>query len=66
MSHVLCAHDYGLMRDSCPGCNLMEETPHVADIVSVKPAWSNRTLKRCRHCAQTRSHKIHIKAGDTS
>jgi hypothetical protein len=57
---IRCAHGYGLMRDSCPGCDHMQETPHAADPVRVKPRWAKRQMRRCRHCALVPSHRIHV------
>jgi hypothetical protein len=56
---VRCAHDYGLMRDSCPGCDAEQETPHAADPVTVRPSWAKRDMRRCRRCSLTPSHRIH-------
>jgi hypothetical protein len=59
VSAILCDHGYGLMRDSCPGCDHMEETPHVATVVTVTPSWSTRPHRRCTACSMTASHRIH-------
>ncbi|MFE5851993.1 hypothetical protein ACFQ61_02035 [Streptomyces sp. NPDC056500] len=56
---VLCAHAYGLLRDSCPGCDAEQEQPHAAEPVAVKPAWAKRAIRRCRRCALVPSHRIH-------
>ncbi|MEV5133570.1 hypothetical protein AB0K87_24380 [Streptomyces sp. NPDC053705] len=56
---VTCAHGYGLMRDSCPGCDAEQETPHEADPVTVRPAWGKRNMRRCRRCALVPSNPIH-------
>jgi hypothetical protein len=56
---VLCAHHYGLMRDSCPGCDAEQEVPHEADPVTVRPTWAKRDMRRCRRCALVPSHAIH-------
>jgi len=56
---VRCAHEYGLMRDSCPGCDHEQETPHEADPVTVRPSWAKRNMRRCRRCALVPSHPIH-------
>jgi hypothetical protein len=56
---VTCTHGYGLMRDSCPGCDHEQETPHEADPVTVRPMWAKRDMRRCRRCALVPSHKIH-------
>ncbi len=55
-----CAHGYGLMRDSCPGCDADQERPHLADPVRVWPAWAKRPLTRCRRCALVPSARVHI------
>ncbi|MGW7514804.1 hypothetical protein ACWGJ2_04350 [Streptomyces sp. NPDC054796] len=59
---VLCAHGYGLLRDSCPGCDAAEERPHTADPVTVRPSWAKRAMRRCRRCAQVPSARIHKQA----
>jgi uncharacterized Zn finger protein len=56
---VLCAHNYVLMQDSCPGCDAEGETSHTAEPVKVKPSWATRVLTRCRRCSQVPSHRIH-------
>lgn len=56
-----CAHGYGLMRDSCPGCDAEQEREHVADPVRVKPAWARQWMRRCRRCGFVASHRIHVK-----
>ncbi|MEV2203756.1 hypothetical protein AB0E11_27870 [Streptomyces fradiae] len=56
---VRCAHGYGLLRDSCPGCDHEQETPHDADPVTVRPTWAKRDMRRCRRCGLTPSHAIH-------
>lgn len=56
---VECAHGYGLLRDSCPGCDHEEETPHEADPVTIRPEWAKRSTRRCRRCGQVPSHPIH-------
>ncbi|MFE7316427.1 hypothetical protein ACFU7T_25545 [Streptomyces sp. NPDC057555] len=56
---VRCAHDYGLLRDSCPGCDAEQERPHQADPVRVIPSWTHRPYRRCRRCALRPSHPIH-------
>lgn len=58
---IRCAHEHGLLRDSCSGCHAEEEMPHPADLVKVTPSWSDRVHVRCRRCAQTGSHPIHKK-----
>jgi hypothetical protein len=55
----LCAHGYGLMRDSCPGCDAEQERTHDAEPVKVKPRWARGTMTRCRRCALIPSHPIH-------
>ncbi|MFD8151724.1 hypothetical protein ACFV28_13365 [Streptomyces sp. NPDC059720] len=56
---VDCAHGYGLLRDSCPGCDHEQETPHDADPVTLRPAWAKRDMRRCRRCTLRPSHPIH-------
>lgn len=56
---VDCAHGYGLLRDSCPGCDYEQETPHAADPVTLRPAWAKRNMRRCRRCTLRPSHPIH-------
>ncbi|MGA5084072.1 hypothetical protein [Streptomyces pseudogriseolus] len=56
---VDCAHGYGLMRDSCPGCDHETETPHDADPVTIRPTWAKRNMRRCRRCGCVPSHPIH-------
>lgn len=56
---VLCDHGYFLMQDSCPGCDHMGETPHVADPVTVQPSWAKRNMRRCLKCGKAPSHRIH-------
>jgi uncharacterized Zn finger protein len=58
-ARVLCAHGYVLMQDSCPGCDHMGETPHVADVVRVVPSWTATVHRRCRQCGLVGSAKIH-------
>lgn len=58
----LCAHDYVLMQDSCPGCDAERERPHQADPVTVRPRWANRDMRRCRRCALVPSDRIHQEA----
>lgn len=58
---VLCAHEYVLMQDSCPGCDHEGYTPHPADVVPVRPRWAKRTLRRCRRCGQVGSARVHAK-----
>lgn len=59
---VKCDHGYVLMQDSCPGCDVMEETPHAATPVRVRPSWSNRSHTRCTACSLIPSNRIHVKA----
>ncbi|WND36945.1 hypothetical protein RI578_22825 [Streptomyces sp. BB1-1-1] len=56
---VECAHGYGLLRDSCPGCDHEGETPHEADPVTIRPEWAKRNMRRCRRCTLRPSHPIH-------
>ncbi len=56
---VPCAHGYGLMRDSCPGCDHEEETPHKADPVRIRPEWARGVMTRCRRCGKRPSHRVH-------
>ena len=56
---VACAHGYGLLRDSCPGCDHEQDTPHEADPVTIRPRWAKRDMRRCRRCALRPSHYIH-------
>jgi len=56
---VDCAHGYGLLRDSCPGCDAEQETPHDADPVTIRPEWAKRNMRRCRRCTLRPSHPIH-------
>lgn len=56
---VDCAHGYGLLRDSCPGCDAEQETPHDADPVTLRPEWAKRDMRRCRRCTLRPSHPIH-------
>lgn len=57
--YTLCVHGYGLMRDSCPGCHHMEETPHAAEIAPAKSSWDERTRHVCRHCSKPSEDNIH-------
>lgn len=56
---VPCAHGYGLMRDSCPGCDAEQERPHQADPVTIRPEYAKRDMRRCRRCSLVPSHAIH-------
>jgi hypothetical protein len=62
MAAVHCDHGYVLMQDSCPGCDAMQETPHVATTTRVTPPWTNRTHIRCTACTRVASAPIHQKA----
>ncbi|WP_326797467.1 hypothetical protein OG946_20270 [Streptomyces sp. NBC_01808] len=59
---VDCAHGYGLMRDSCPGCDAEQERPHDADPVTLRPSYAKRPMRRCRRCALVPSNPIHRRA----